>query len=79
MKRVLCFSLLLATLAACDNAGSNSKDPADSIESRKDTLMENVDSTAQAKRDSIARWEEEQKKKIDSTADKRIDSAKKTQ
>jgi gas vesicle protein len=76
MKKVLSGLFLFTTLlTACNNEAENN-DPVDSLEARKDSLVQNVDSTADAKRDSISAWEERQKEKFDSTLQKRIDSTK---
>jgi len=79
MKRVFSLLLVAAAFTACGNDGDGTKDPIDSTEQRKDTLIENIDSTAQAKKDSIEQWEKSMKEKVDSMTDKRIDSLKNKQ
>lgn len=76
MKKMIFAFLLTGLLAACNNEGGTTADPVDSLEERKDTLLENVDSTADAKIDSIQDRAEDLKQKFDSTYDQKIDSLK---
>ena len=77
MKRYLFLVLALGFLSACNNEAATANDKADSIEERKDTLLNNVDSTKDGKIDSIENRADQLKDKIDSSADARKDSIKK--
>jgi hypothetical protein len=76
MRKTLLLFSLFGTLMACNNSSENTDDKVDSIENRKDTLMENVDSVEKAKVDSIKQWKENQEEKIDSATEARKDSLK---
>lgn len=76
MKKFIAMFLVLGALTACNNSGDNGKDAIDSLEERKDTLMENVDSTAEAKIDSIKDRTENLKDKFDSSIEAKKDSIK---
>ena len=76
MKKLLASIMMVSLLAACNNNGSNEGDKLDSLNERKDTLIENVDSTADAKIDSIKNQSEELKDKFDSSFEARKDSIK---
>jgi hypothetical protein len=73
MKKIFGFLLIAGLMTACNNDAENG-DAADSIDARKDTLLENVDSAMQAKKDSIDQRAKELKESIDSTQEKRKDS-----
>jgi len=77
MKRILALVLVSGVLFACNNTAENTGDKVDSIEERKDTLLDKVDSTKDAKIDSIQNRAENLKEKIDSSAEARKDSLKK--
>jgi hypothetical protein len=76
MKKVLASLLILGFLAACNNEAGNAGDKVDSLNERKDTLLQNVDSTADAKIDSIKNKSEELKNKFDSSIEAKKDSIK---
>lgn len=76
MKKSLAFLLILGSLTACSNEAGNTESKVDSLEERKDTLLENVDSTANAKIDSIKNKSEELKDKFDSSIEAKKDSVK---
>jgi hypothetical protein len=75
MKKILASLFLFAFLAACNNAGKN-ENKVDSLNERKDTLLNKVDSTKNAKIDSIKNRSEELKDKFDSSIDAKKDSVK---
>lgn len=77
MKKILSSLLFIGTLAACNNNAGSAEDKVDSLNERKDTLTENVDSTAKAKIDSVKQWEKEQKEKFDSSIEAKKDSVTK--
>ena len=76
MKRVLATVLVFGTLVACNNEAGTSDNKVDSLNERKDTLLEKVDSTADAKIDSIKTKTEELKDKFDSSIEAKKDSLK---
>jgi len=76
MKKFILLFALIGALASCNNNGETTEEKVDSIEERKDTLLDKVDSTKDAKIDSIENWSEKQEEKIDSAAKARKDSAK---
>jgi peptidoglycan hydrolase CwlO-like protein len=76
MKKLLAALLVLGTLAACNNESKSVENKVDSLNERKDTLLEKVDSTADAKIDSIKDRSKELKEKFDSSIEKRKDSVK---
>ena len=53
MKKILFALLVAASITACNNEAGTTGDAVDSLEERKDTLLENVDSTTEAKIDSL--------------------------
>jgi hypothetical protein len=77
MKKILSSLLLIGALAACNNNAGTAEDKVDSLNERKDTLLEKVDSTADARIDSLKDWKKEQKEKFDSSIDARKDSINK--
>lgn len=77
MRKIATLLLAAAFFASCGNNAENTKDPVDSMEQRKDSLIDKVDSSINAKIDSLEERKDELKNKFDSTIDKRIDSAKK--
>jgi len=77
MKKIISALALVAILAACNNEADKAADPIDSLEERKDTLLENVDSTIDAQVDSLKERGEALKDKFDSTIEARKDSLKK--
>jgi uncharacterized protein YcfL len=77
MKKGMLMILTLALLTACNNGGEGEKNPIDSIEQRKDTLLKNIDSTTAAKTDSLEARKEALKETIDSSFEARKDSLKK--
>jgi hypothetical protein len=76
MKKVLASLFILGFLAACNNEAGNAGDKVDSLNERKDTLLQNVDSTKDAKIDSIKNKSEELKDKFDSSIEAKKDSIK---
>ena len=76
MKKYILLFALIGALASCNNSTETAEEKVDSIEGRKDTLLDKVDSTKDAKIDSIEQWSEKQQEKIDSAAKARKDSAK---
>ncbi|MBA2746016.1 MAG: hypothetical protein H0U44_07325 [Flavisolibacter sp.] len=70
----ICFIMVLS-LVACNNQDQASS-TVDSIDQRKDTLLDNIDSTAQAQIDSLKKWSEKQAAKVDSATEARKDSVK---
>jgi hypothetical protein len=76
MKKIFASLLILGSLAACNNEAGNVENKVDSLNERKDTLLENVDSTADAKIDSIKNRSEELKDKFDSSIEAKKDSIK---
>ena len=77
MKKFISALALVAVLAACNNEAGETADPIDSLEERKDTLLNNVDSTIDAQVDSLKERGEELKDQFDSTIEARKDSLKK--
>jgi hypothetical protein len=76
MKKI-CVSLALAlSLAACHSGPDTTEDTADSLEKRKDTLINKVDSTADAKIDSIRERSKDLKETFDSSIEAKKDSLK---
>lgn len=67
--------VLSASLLACNNEGEGAG-VIDSLEARKDTLIQNVDSTTRAKTDSLQQRGSELKQSFDSTIDARVDSVR---
>jgi hypothetical protein len=77
MKKIAFILAISAGLTACNSGNSNSNgDPVDSLDSRKDTLTHNVDSTTNARVDSIKTEGKEMKQKFDSSIDAKKDSVK---
>jgi hypothetical protein len=76
MKKYILLFALVGALVSCNNSSETAEEKADSIEERKDTLLDKVDSTADAKIDSVKQWSEKQEEKIDSAAKARKDSVK---
>lgn len=76
MKKILASLLILGSLAACNNEAGTTENKVDSLNERKDTLLEKVDSTADAKIDSIKNRKEELKEKFDSSIEAKKDSVK---
>lgn len=79
MKKIIALFFIAGSLASCDNSGSGSQNPVDSIEERTDSLKQNVDSALGDKIDSLEERREELKEKFDSAKEKRIDSVKQKQ
>jgi hypothetical protein len=77
MKKFLASLLILGALAACNNEAGNAGNKVDSLNERKDSLLENVDSTKDAKIDSLNNRSEELKDKFDSSIEVKKDSIKK--
>jgi hypothetical protein len=75
MKKLFILIFAGATLGACNN-NSEVKPVIDSIEQRKDTLLENIDSTKKAIIDSVEDWGKRQAEKVDSATKARKDSVK---
>jgi hypothetical protein len=75
MKQLFILIFAGALLGACNN-NSEVKPVVDSIEQRKDTLLENIDSTKKAVIDSVENWSEKQAERVDSAAKARKDSVK---
>ena len=76
MKKLFAFLFISGSLVACDNNGTTTENPIDSIQERRDSLKDNVDSSLGNKIDSLEERKEELKEKFDSAAEKRIDSVK---
>jgi uncharacterized coiled-coil DUF342 family protein len=76
MKKVLASLLVFGSLAACNNESKSVENKVDSLNERKDTLLENVDSTKNAKIDSINDRSKELKEKFDSSIEAKKDSVK---
>lgn len=76
MKKLISALTLVLFLAACNNDAGDTQDPIDSLEERKDTLIDNVDSTIDAQVDSLKERGEALKDKFDSTIEARKDSLK---
>ena len=77
MKKMIVSLLILGSLAACNNESGTSGDKVDSLNERKDTLLEKVDSTTEARVDSLKKNAEEKKEKFDSSIEAKKDSVKK--
>lgn len=77
MKKILSLGLIVLALASCNSASEEAKDVVDSLEQRKDTLVNNADSAMDKQIDSLKDRKDELVNKIDSTFDARKDSAKK--
>ena len=75
MKKILSILALGVALAACNNS-STTDEKVDSLDARKDTLIENVDSTVDAKVDSLKEKGSELKEKFDSSIEAKKDSVK---
>lgn len=76
MKKLLAFLLITGVLAACNNESKGVETKVDSLNQRKDTLLDHVDSTASAKIDSIKDRSKELKEKFDSSIEAKKDSIK---
>jgi peptidoglycan hydrolase CwlO-like protein len=82
MKKFLILVAIAGSLSACNNSstsgsGTDSTDKKlDSLEERKDTLVNNVDSTTDAKIDSLKDKAKNLKEKFDSSFKERKDSIK---
>jgi len=76
MKKALALILILGSLTACNNEAGNTGDKVDSLEERKDTLLDRIDSTKDAKIDSIENKSDQLKDKYDSTIEAKKDSVK---
>jgi hypothetical protein len=76
MKKAVLIAMT-AVMFACNNSANDKTDQAiDSLNDRKDTLLNNVDSSFDAKIDSLKDKKEELKDKFDSTIDAKKDSLK---
>lgn len=79
MKNALIAVLFAGVLASCNNSSNDATDQKiDSLNERKDTLIENVDSSMNQKIDSLKEKKEELKDRFDSSIDAKKDSIKKT-
>jgi hypothetical protein len=77
MKKFFLICLTACFLTACNNSTDDKTgDTIDSLKDRKDTLLDNVDSSINSKIDSLEKRKDELKDKFDSTIDKKIDSVK---
>ena len=74
MKKI--FSLLAITFLLSCNNSSDGGDALDSLEKRKDTLLENIDSASEAAVDSVKESFEKRKENFDSAFEARKDSLK---
>ncbi|MGN6164716.1 MAG: hypothetical protein ACTHOF_09265 [Flavisolibacter sp.] len=75
MKKFFSVLALGLALTACNNS-SSTDEKVDSLNARKDTLINNIDSTVDAKVDSLKENGTELKEKFDSTIDAKKDSVK---
>ena len=75
MKKILFVFFAAVSFAACNNS-STVDEKIDSLDKRKDTLINNVDSSINQKIDSLKERKEELKDKFDSTIDAKKDSLK---
>lgn len=79
MKKTLLIVLFAGALVSCNNTSNDTTDQKiDSLNERKDTLMENVDSSINQKIDSLKEKKEELKDRFDSSIEAKKDSVKKT-
>lgn len=74
MKKLLTACLLVSVLASCNNDAKGNNDPVDSLEKRKDTLINKIDSTTEAKIDSLKDRAENMKDKFDASYEAKKDS-----
>ena len=72
MKKIL--SLFALTILLSCNNSSDGNDPLDSLEKRKDTLIDNIDSARKASVDSVNESFEKRKENFDSAFEARKDS-----
>jgi peptidoglycan hydrolase CwlO-like protein len=79
MKKALIAVLFTGVFASCNNTSNDTTDQKiDSLNERKDTLIENVDSSINQKIDSLKEKKEELKDRFDSSIEAKKDSVKKT-
>jgi hypothetical protein len=77
MKKIAFMLLAVAVFSSCNNSSDDTvENKIDSLNERKDTLLNNVDSAFDKKIDSLEKRKEELKDKFDSTIDKKKDSLK---
>ncbi|HEX2608775.1 MAG TPA: hypothetical protein VHK91_15435 [Flavisolibacter sp.] len=76
MKKIFASLFLMSALAACNNESGTTENKVDSLEQRKDTLLDKIDSTKDAKIDSIEKRSDDLKDKFDSTIEAKKDSVK---
>jgi len=77
MKKIFLMLLVAGFIASCNNSSDNAvENQLDSLDERKDTLLNRVDSAFDKKIDSLEQRKEELKDKFDSTIDKKKDSLK---
>ena len=77
MKKVLLMLLVVGVFTSCNNSSDNAiENQLDSLDERKDTLLNRVDSTIDTKIDSLEERRDQLKDKFDSTIDKKKDSLK---
>jgi hypothetical protein len=76
MKKFFVPVALVVSLAACQSGPDTTENAADSLDKRKDTLIEKVDSTADAKIDSIKERSKDLKQNFDSSIEAKKDSLK---
>jgi hypothetical protein len=72
MKKILSLMAII-TFLSCNNS-SDGNDALDSLEKRKDTLLENIDSASDAAVDSVKESFEKRKENFDSAFEARKDS-----
>lgn len=76
MKKLFLIFCVAGVFAACNNSAEKADDKMDSLEQRKDTLIENVDSATSAKIDSLKNRSEALKDHFDSSIEAKKDSIK---
>jgi hypothetical protein len=76
MKHLLIVLAIAGALTSCNSGSETEKDPVDSLEQRKDTLVKKADSTFDAKIDSLKQRKEELKDRFDSSIEAKKDSVK---
>ncbi|HEU4469586.1 MAG TPA: hypothetical protein VFR58_00760 [Flavisolibacter sp.] len=78
MKKTILVFFGAVLLLSCNNSSENPvEDKLDSLEARKDTLLDNIDSTTEAQTELLKERREKLKDKFDSSIEAKKDSLKK--
>lgn len=77
MKKTVALILITLMVTACNNANEAESEEVDSLQERKNELLETIDSSYSEKIDSLKEKRADLKKTFDSAYSKAIDSVKK--